>query len=130
MTVKQLPVLFLSDVVLLPGMVVPIELDEAAQAAVDAAQAGSTDGSADGGELLVAPRLDDRYASYGVVATVEKVGASAAARPPPSSAPAAEPGSAPASPVPAPRCGSRPSRSRPVRRPSGPASSPWSTRSW
>ena len=72
MTVKQLPVLFLPDVVLLPGMVVPIELDEAAQAAVDAARAGS---SGDGdGELLVAPRLDDRYASYGVVATVEKVG--------------------------------------------------------
>ena len=70
MTVKRLPVLFLSDVVLLPGMVVPIELDEAAQAAVDAAQAASSDG----GELLVAPRLDDRYASYGVVATVEKVG--------------------------------------------------------
>ncbi|RNM11640.1 endopeptidase La [Nocardioides pocheonensis] len=72
MTVKQLPVLFLPDVVLLPGMVVPIELDEAAQAAVDAARAGA---SGDGdGELLVAPRLDDRYASYGVVATVEKVG--------------------------------------------------------
>ena len=31
---QRLPVLFLSDVVLLPGMVVPIELDEAAQAAV------------------------------------------------------------------------------------------------
>ena len=66
MTAKRLPVLFLSDVVLLPGMVVPIELDEAAQAAVDAAK--------DSGELLVAPRLEDRYASYGVVATVEKVG--------------------------------------------------------
>ncbi|MGY2873701.1 ATP-dependent Lon protease [Marmoricola sp. URHA0025 HA25] len=70
MTVKRLPVLFLSDVVLLPGMVLPIELDEAAQAAVDAAQASSTED----GELLVAPRLEDRYASYGVVATVEKVG--------------------------------------------------------
>src|SRR3954464_1503891 len=72
---KRLPVLFLSDVVLLPGMVVPIELDEAAQAAVDAARAASDETpAADGGELLVAPRLDDRYASYGVVATVEKVG--------------------------------------------------------
>jgi ATP-dependent Lon protease len=76
MTVKRLPVLFLSDVVLLPGMVVPIELDEAAQAAVDAARASLPEaaGDAEGGELLVAPRLDDRYASYGVVATVEKVG--------------------------------------------------------
>lgn len=65
---QRLPVLFLSDVVLLPGMVVPIELDEAAQAAVDAARS-------DGGDrLLVAPRLEDRYASYGVVATIEKVG--------------------------------------------------------
>jgi ATP-dependent Lon protease len=71
MTVKRLPVLFLPDVVLLPGMVVPIELDEAAQATVDAATAASNDGD---GELLVAPRLDDRYASYGVVATVDKVG--------------------------------------------------------
>ncbi len=68
MTAKRLPVLFLNDTVLLPGMVVPIELDESAQAAVDAAKAGSSD------ELLVAPRLEDRYASYGVVATVEKVG--------------------------------------------------------
>lgn len=75
MTVKRLPVLFLPDVVLLPGMVVPIELDEAAQAAVDAARAGSDSGPTDeSGELLVAPRLEDRYASYGVVATVEKVG--------------------------------------------------------
>ena len=73
MTVKRLPVLFLPDVVLLPGMVVPIELDEAAQAAVDAART-SDSSSSEGGELLVAPRLEDRYASYGVVATVEKVG--------------------------------------------------------
>jgi ATP-dependent Lon protease len=73
MTLKRLPVLFLPDVVLLPGMVVPIELDEAAQAAVDAARAASPD-SAEGGELLVAPRLDDRYAAFGVIATVEKLG--------------------------------------------------------
>jgi ATP-dependent Lon protease len=65
---SALPVLFLSDVVVLPGMVVPIELDEAAQAAVDAAQASGEN------ELLIAPRLEDRYASYGVVATVERVG--------------------------------------------------------
>src|SRR5262249_35008283 len=56
------------DLVLLPGMVVPIGLDDAAQAAVDAARSSSD------GELLVAPRLEDRYASYGVVATVERVG--------------------------------------------------------
>jgi ATP-dependent Lon protease len=68
MTQPSLPVLFLSDLVVLPGMVVPIPLDEAAQAAVDAARASSD------GELLLAPRLGDRYASYGVVATVERVG--------------------------------------------------------
>ncbi|HEX5089384.1 MAG TPA: endopeptidase La [Nocardioides sp.] len=68
MTQASLPVLFLSDLVVLPGMVVPIPLDEAAQAAVDAARASSNS------ELLLAPRLEDRYASYGVVATVERVG--------------------------------------------------------
>src|SRR5689334_6105776 len=65
---KRLPLLLLDDVVLLPGMVVPIELDEPAQAAVDAARAADLE------EILVAPRLDDRYAEYGVVAALEKVG--------------------------------------------------------
>ncbi|MBU2667861.1 endopeptidase La [Actinoplanes bogorensis] len=68
MTTKRLPVLFLDDVVLLPGMVVPVELDEAALAAVDAARTSA------GSELLIAPRLENRYASYGVVAKVERVG--------------------------------------------------------
>ncbi|MFI6078415.1 endopeptidase La [Actinoplanes sp. NPDC051343] len=68
MASKRLPVLFLDDIVLLPGMVVPIELDEAALAAVDAART-----SADS-ELLVAPRLESRYAAYGVVASVERLG--------------------------------------------------------
>ncbi|WP_054815357.1 endopeptidase La [Nocardia arizonensis] len=49
-------------------MVVPIELDESAQAAVDAARAGETDA------VLLAPRLPEGYASYGVVATIEQVG--------------------------------------------------------
>src|SRR3954453_7626120 len=49
-------------------MVVPIELDEPAQAAIDAARASS------GSKLLVAPRLDDRYAAYGVIASVERGG--------------------------------------------------------
>jgi ATP-dependent Lon protease len=60
-------------------MVVPIELDEPAQAAVDAAKsAHSTESAApdqDGiGELLLAPRLQDRYSTFGVVATIEQVG--------------------------------------------------------
>ena len=67
-TPTRLPVLFLNDLVVLPGMVVPIGLDEAAQAAVDTARASSE------GRLLVAPRLDGHYASYGVLADIEQVG--------------------------------------------------------
>ena len=59
MSTTRLPVLFLTDLVVLPGMVVPIELDDSARAAVDAARSHSD------GRLLVAPRLEDRYASYG-----------------------------------------------------------------
>jgi ATP-dependent Lon protease len=65
---KSVPVLFVSDPVVLPGMVVPIALDEAARAAVDAARATES------GTLLIAPRLDDRYPSYGVLATIVQVG--------------------------------------------------------
>ncbi|MGW6423328.1 endopeptidase La [Nocardia sp. NPDC055053] len=67
-TAQNLPVLFLTDPIVLPGMVVPIELDESAQAAIDAAQAGKT------GAVLVAPRLDEGYASYGVISSIEQVG--------------------------------------------------------
>ena len=67
-TPTRLPVLFLTDQVVLPGMVVPVELDDAARAAIDAAQASGDD------QLLIAPRLDERYARYGVVATIERVG--------------------------------------------------------
>jgi ATP-dependent Lon protease len=65
---KSVPVLFLSDSIVLPGMVVPIELDDAARAAVDAARATES------GELLIAPRLEDRYPSYGVLASIVQVG--------------------------------------------------------
>ena len=61
---KSVPVLFVSDQIVLPEMVVPITLDDTAQAAVDAAR------SSDSGELLIAPRLDDRYPSYGVLASI------------------------------------------------------------
>ena len=61
-----LPLLPLTTGVVLPGMVVTltIESDEA-RAAVDAA---------DGGELLLVPRVDDRYARIGTVAKVEDIG--------------------------------------------------------
>ncbi len=65
---KSVPVLFVSDPIVLPGMVVPIALDDAARAAVDAARASES------GKLLIAPRLDDRYPSYGVLATILQVG--------------------------------------------------------
>jgi ATP-dependent Lon protease len=71
--ILKLPVLPLTDLVVLPGMVVPIQLDEPEyRAAVDAAQSAERDG----GErrLLVAPRLDGRYPSVGTVAVLEQVG--------------------------------------------------------
>ena len=49
-------------------MVVPIALDDAARAAIDAAQASES------GNLLIAPRLEDRYPSYGVIAKILQVG--------------------------------------------------------
>ncbi|WP_111765672.1 endopeptidase La [Nakamurella deserti] len=73
---RELPVLSLSDTVLLPGMVVPLELDDAARAAIDAARSVRTPDGQESveGTLLIVPRLADRYASHGVIATVEKVG--------------------------------------------------------
>ncbi len=49
-------------------MVVPISLDDPARAAVDAARAS------DSGTLLIAPRLDDRYPTHGVIASIVQVG--------------------------------------------------------
>lgn len=46
---KSVPVLFVTATIVLPGMVVPIELDDAARAAIDAARASES------GELLIAP---------------------------------------------------------------------------
>jgi ATP-dependent Lon protease len=65
---KSVPVLFVTDTVVLPGMVVPIALDDAARAAIDAAQAS------DSGQLLIAPRLEDRYPTHGVIAKILQVG--------------------------------------------------------
>ncbi|MCV7259078.1 endopeptidase La [Mycobacterium shimoidei] len=65
---KTVPVLFVSNPIVLPGMVVPIALDDAARAAVDAARASES------GKLLIAPRLDDRYPSSGVLASILQVG--------------------------------------------------------
>ncbi|CAM2842870.1 endopeptidase La [Skermania piniformis] len=67
-TSRELPVLFLNDQVVLPGMVVPVELDDQTRAVVDAART-HTDG-----RLTVAPRLKDRYPSYGVIAEIVQIG--------------------------------------------------------
>ncbi len=71
-----LPVLPLTDGVLLPGMVVPVELDSEAQAAVDAARtAGATVGGIRSEpRVLVVPRLDGAYAAVGTVAVLDQVG--------------------------------------------------------
>jgi ATP-dependent Lon protease len=64
----KLPVLPLADSVLLPGMVVPVRLDEPEiQAAVDAANSVDR-------KVLVVPRLDGKYAAVGTVAVLEQVG--------------------------------------------------------
>jgi len=67
-----LPVLPLTDSVLLPGMVVPVVLDATTQAAVDAARAHG--GAATESQVLAVPRIDGEYGSFGTVATIEKVG--------------------------------------------------------
>ncbi|MHA4947735.1 endopeptidase La [Micromonospora sp. SD19] len=63
-----LPVLPLTDAVLLPGMVIPVTLDPTTQAAIDAARATGDR------KLLAVPRIDGEYGPVGVVATIEKVG--------------------------------------------------------
>ena len=72
-TVK-LPVLPLDDVVVLPGMVVPMRLADAeVRAAIDAARAAAGNPSVQPGILLV-PRLDGKYASVGTWGVVEQIG--------------------------------------------------------
>jgi ATP-dependent Lon protease len=75
----KLPVLPLADSVVLPGMVVPVRLDQPdIQAAVDAANSGIDTRSADAGggdrKVLVVPRLDGKYAAVGTIAVLEQVG--------------------------------------------------------
>ncbi|GAA4214279.1 endopeptidase La [Actinocatenispora rupis] len=68
----ELPVLPLSDTVVLPGMVVPVTLDSERQAAVDAARTATHAPATPG--LLLVPRIDGHYAAVGVVAQIVKVG--------------------------------------------------------
>ncbi len=73
-TPLTLPVLPLDDEVVLPGMVVPLDLqDTEVRAAVEAARAAATGGTGKPQVLLV-PRVDGSYAAAGTLATVEQVG--------------------------------------------------------
>jgi ATP-dependent Lon protease len=66
--VTTLPVLPLTDAVLLPGMVIPVPLDTSTQAPVDAARAAGDN------TVLAVPRLDGAYGQVGTTAVIEKVG--------------------------------------------------------
>ncbi|MCR3748373.1 endopeptidase La [Lentzea californiensis] len=68
-----LPVLPLDDVVVLPGMVVPIRISgedasSEARAAVDAATTAANH------QVLLVPRLDGKYSAVGTLAEIEQVG--------------------------------------------------------
>ncbi|MDN5857718.1 MAG: endopeptidase La [Pseudonocardia sp.] len=64
----KLPVLPLADAVVLPGMVVPVRLDEPEiQAAVDAASSVDR-------KVVIVPRPDGKYAAMGTIAVLEQVG--------------------------------------------------------
>src|SRR4051812_28985135 len=78
-----LPVLFLDDAVVLPGMVLPIELTDQAQASIDAARAARGARSSDLRDqtsdsqplrLLLVPRIDGRTGVIGAVAEVTQIG--------------------------------------------------------
>ena len=78
MTTTTLPVLFLDDQVVLPGMVVPVTLEGQAQAAVDAARAAREGREGREGReslrLLLVPRLEGRSGVLGAVADVTQIG--------------------------------------------------------
>ncbi|WP_439677256.1 endopeptidase La [Embleya sp. MST-111070] len=76
-----LPVLPLDDVVVLPGMVVPLELDDAeTRAAVDAARAAAGRATGPGvrseskARVLLVPRDDGQYPAVGTLGVIEQVG--------------------------------------------------------
>ncbi|MFN2478069.1 MAG: endopeptidase La [Pseudonocardiaceae bacterium] len=71
----QLPVLPLTDVVVLPGMVVPVRLADAEiRAAIDAARAATSADPGAEAQVLLVPRLEGRYASVGAWGVVEHIG--------------------------------------------------------
>ena len=73
MTKQTFPVLFLDDLVVLPDMVVPLEITDQAQGALEAARAGRTEPGRTL-HLLLVPRVDGASGSVGVVAEVAQIG--------------------------------------------------------
>jgi ATP-dependent Lon protease len=73
-----LPMLPLDDIVVLPGMVVPVSMtDTEVRAAVEAAQASVDAHVGSDSELarvLLVPRLDGKYSGFGTVGVIEQVG--------------------------------------------------------
>jgi ATP-dependent Lon protease len=70
-----LPLLLLDDAVILPGMVVPVQLDEPEiRAAVEAAEAALDPGSDEQAQVLLVPRLEGAYAKVGTLAVIEQIG--------------------------------------------------------
>ncbi|MBA8925799.1 ATP-dependent Lon protease [Kutzneria viridogrisea] len=68
-----LPVLPLDDVVVLPGMVVPVKLADAeVRAAVEAAQASET--GANQPRVLLVPRLEGKYGAVGTLGVITQIG--------------------------------------------------------
>ncbi|GAA5153266.1 endopeptidase La [Amycolatopsis dongchuanensis] len=81
---RLLPLLPLDEDVVLPGMIVPLELDEPeVRAAVESAQAKAPSAPSFPGirslpaakaEVLIVPRVHGEYAELGTVATIERIG--------------------------------------------------------
>src|SRR3984957_14392201 len=78
--ILTLPILPLDDMVVLPGMVVPVSLAETeVRSAVEAARASAGPAAGDGGEkskaqVLLVPRLNGKYAKVGTVGVIEQIG--------------------------------------------------------
>ncbi len=73
MTAQTLPLIPLDDIVVLPGMVVPLELVPDARAALDAARAAHPDTDAPL-QIMLVPRIGGRYGAVGAVVEVTQVG--------------------------------------------------------
>ncbi|MBT0771840.1 LON peptidase substrate-binding domain-containing protein [Kineosporia sp. J2-2] len=73
MTTQTYPVLFLDDVVVLPGMALPIELTAQAQQTIDAARA-ARGASKKPLEVLAVPRIDGKSGVIGSIVQVVQIG--------------------------------------------------------